>query len=158
MIHCFINLPYARDERWKWPHLRMRELELDKCNLWKDAPGLFSHSLSYRGIKQDVCQCVSKKMGSIAILSSWVWICVDGDLHLHVRGPLELGMHRLGQKYSRLRCFLRVKGLVICFYLGWSGSILQIRNPTIFNKIRWVAGTNDSSTKCLMFQVLFFFS
>ena len=28
---------------------------------------------------------------------------------------------------------------------------------TIFNIIRWVAGTNDSSTKCLMFQVLFFF-
>ena len=24
---------------------------------------------------------------------------------------------------------------------------------TIFNIIRWVAGTNDSSTKCLMFQV-----
>ena len=25
------------------------------------------------------------------------------------------------QKYSRLRCLLCVKGLVICFYLGWSG-------------------------------------
>ena len=31
------------------------------------------------------------------------------------------------------------------------------RNRTIFNIIRWVAGTNDSSTKRLMFQVLFFF-
>ena len=31
------------------------------------------------------------------------------------------------QKYSRLRCFLLAKGLVICFYLGWSGSILQFR-------------------------------
>ena len=31
------------------------------------------------------------------------------------------------QNYSRLRCLLRVKGLVILFYLGWSGSILQIR-------------------------------
>ena len=31
------------------------------------------------------------------------------------------------QKYSRLRCLLRVKGLVICFYLGWSGSILRFR-------------------------------
>jgi hypothetical protein len=29
------------------------------------------------------------------------------------------------QKYSRLRCLLRVKGLVICFYLDWSGSILE---------------------------------
>ena len=30
-------------------------------------------------------------------------------------------------------------------------------NPTIFNIIRWVDGTNDSSTKHLMFQALFFF-
>ena len=30
------------------------------------------------------------------------------------------------QKYSKLRCLLRVKGLVICFYLGWSGSTLLI--------------------------------
>ena len=28
------------------------------------------------------------------------------------------------QIYNRLRCLLRVKGLVISFYLGWSGSIL----------------------------------
>ena len=35
------------------------------------------------------------------------------------------------QKYNRLRCLLRVKGLVICFYLGWSGSILQIRTNII---------------------------
>ena len=31
------------------------------------------------------------------------------------------------KKYSRLRCLLCVKVLVICFYLGWSGSILQFR-------------------------------
>ena len=30
--------------------------------------------------------------------------------------------YSLGQKYRRLRCLLRVKGLVICFYLGWFGS------------------------------------
>ena len=35
------------------------------------------------------------------------------------------------QKYSRLRCLLCVKGLVICFYLGWSGSILQLRQNII---------------------------
>ena len=35
------------------------------------------------------------------------------------------------QKYSRLRCVLRVKGLVICFYLGWSGSTLQFRQNII---------------------------
>ena len=34
-----------------------------------------------------------------------------------------------------------------------------VRSPTIFNiVICWVAGTNDSSTKCLMFQVIFFFT
>ena len=31
------------------------------------------------------------------------------------------------QKYSRLRCLLLVKGVLICFYLGWSGSALPIR-------------------------------
>ena len=35
------------------------------------------------------------------------------------------------QKYSRLRCLLPVKGLVFCFYLGWSGSILQFRQNII---------------------------
>ena len=35
------------------------------------------------------------------------------------------------QKYSRLRCLLRVKGLVICLYLGWSDSILQFRQNMI---------------------------
>ena len=37
----------------------------------------------------------------------------------------------LKQKYSRLRCLLRVKDLAICFYLGWSGSILQFRQNMI---------------------------
>ena len=36
-------------------------------------------------------------------------------------------------------------------------SIVFHWNLTIFNIICWVAGTNDSSSKCLMFQVLFFF-
>ena len=31
------------------------------------------------------------------------------------------------------------------------------KNPAIYNIICWFAGTNDSSTKRLMFQVLFFF-
>ena len=35
------------------------------------------------------------------------------------------------QKYSRLRCLLRVKGLVICFYLGWYGSTLLITKHII---------------------------
>ena len=35
------------------------------------------------------------------------------------------------QKYSRLRCLLRVKGLVFCFYFGWSTSVLQFRQNLI---------------------------
>ena len=37
----------------------------------------------------------------------------------------------MSQKYSRLRWLLCVKGLVICLYLGWSGSILQFRQNII---------------------------
>ena len=35
------------------------------------------------------------------------------------------------QKYSRLRCLLLVKGLVICFHFGWSGSTQPIRTNII---------------------------
>ena len=40
-------------------------------------------------------------------------------------------IHIGNQKYSRLRCLLHVKGLVFCFYFGWSGSILQFRQNII---------------------------
>ena len=40
-------------------------------------------------------------------------------------------LSRYVQKYSRLRCLLHVKALVICFYLGWFGSILQFRQNII---------------------------
>ena len=39
----------------------------------------------------------------------------------------KIHLNTLGQKYSRLRYLIHVKGLAICFYLGWSGSILQFR-------------------------------
>ena len=39
--------------------------------------------------------------------------------------------YSLGQKYRILRCLLRVKGLVICFYLGWFGSTLLITKHII---------------------------
>ena len=42
-----------------------------------------------------------------------------------------LAVNAYVQKYSRLRYLLLVKGLVICFYLGWSGSILPIRTNII---------------------------
>ena len=37
-------------------------------------------------------------------------------------------------------------------------SILKSDNLQYNTLVRWFAGTNDSSTKCLMFQVLFFFT
>ena len=37
----------------------------------------------------------------------------------------------LKKKPCRLRCLLHVKDLAICFYFGWSGSILEIRNKLI---------------------------
>ena len=45
--------------------------------------------------------------------------------------------HRI-QTYSRLRCLVCVKGLVICFYLGWSGSIQQILS-NIAHKWSWLS-------------------
>ena len=42
-----------------------------------------------------------------------------------------LAVNAYVQKYSTLRYLLLVKGLVICFYLGWSGSILPIRTNII---------------------------
>ena len=44
---------------------------------------------------------------------------------------MKLTSHSHTQKYSRPRCLLRVKGLVIFFYLGWSGSILQFKQNII---------------------------
>ena len=46
----------------------------------------------------------------------------------HMQGHRKINKSKgEGQKYSRLRYLLRVKGLVIGFYLGWSGSILGFR-------------------------------
>ena len=42
-----------------------------------------------------------------------------------------ISFDKFRQKYSRLTCLLHVKGLVVCFYLGWSGSILQFRQNII---------------------------
>ena len=54
------------------------------------------------------------------------------------------------QKYSRLRCLLRVKGLVICFYLGWSGSTLPIRNNIIkVSSKSWLLTCNSNITLSL---------
>ena len=51
------------------------------------------------------------------------------------------------QKYSRLRCLLRVKGLVNCFYLGWAGSILQFRqNITKVGSKSWLLTSSSNGT------------
>ena len=44
-----------------------------------------------------------------------------------------------------------------CSYHGCEVHASMSKNPTIFNIIRWVAGTNDSSIKRLMFQIFIFF-
>ena len=51
--------------------------------------------------------------------------------------PVSTDFFTITQKYSRLRCLLCVKGLVICFYLGWAGSILQIRTNIIKVGSNW---------------------
>ena len=35
---------------------------------------------------------------------------------------IQISTYTYTQKYSKLRCLLGVKGLLICFYLDWSGS------------------------------------
>ena len=56
-------------------------------------------------------------------------------LHLEMQTFLCSNITILGQKYSRLRCLLRVKGLVICFLFGlvWQYSSVQ----TKYNKGRF---------------------
>ena len=43
-------------------------------------------------------------------------------LVVRVTKKVVVKLDTLTQKYSRLRCLLCVKSLVICFYLGWSGT------------------------------------
>ena len=54
------------------------------------------------------------------------------------------------QKDSRLRCLLFVKGLVIHFYLGWSGSILQFRQNIVkVGSKSWLLTCNSNITLSL---------
>ena len=51
------------------------------------------------------------------------------------------------QKYSRLRCLLNVKGLVFCFYLGWSDSILRFRQNMIKVRLKsWLHTCSSNIT------------
>ena len=58
-----------------------------------------------------------------AAMLSWVGQWVELVVYKQIQG--------YQQKYSRLRCLLHGKGLVICFYLGWSGSTLLITKHII---------------------------
>ena len=68
---------------------------------------------------------------------------------------LEIHSVRSTKFVSALRSFLSSLQLNQC--LGKLNRITNIKNPTIFNIIRWVAGTIVSLTKHLIFQVLFSF-
>ena len=78
--------------------------------------------------------------------------------------PLLMSVHFLEASCANLVSFkivvllywkyhvIRATGL-----LEWRDFILNTLNPTIFNIIHWADVTNDSLTKPLMFQALFFF-
>ena len=84
--------------------------------------------------------CLEMKL---CIFWRWEWNCPILGKHGYLAQSLawfmsnssyevlrcEFGLF-LAQKYSRLRCLLLVKGLVICFYFGWY-FILQIRTNII---------------------------
>ena len=72
------------------------------------------------------------------------------SLLLLIRGTYIVLQHSLRQKYSRLKCLLRVKGLEICFYLGWSGSILQFRQNIIkVGSKSWLLTCSSNIALCL---------
>ena len=59
-----------------------------------------------------------------------------------------LSMKESWFKSSRLSCLLHVKALVICFYLGWSGSILQFRQNIIkVGSKSWLLTCRSNITK-----------
>ena len=81
-------------------------------------------------LKLIVCLVSSKKKFQYDFLSFFVRSLHSAKEALE-RFLVPYIVHTYIQKYSRLRCLLRVKGLVICFYLGWSGSILHFRQSII---------------------------
>ena len=63
---------------------------------------------------------------------------------------MGISTYRNTQKYSRPRCMLRVKGLVNCFYLGWSGSTLQFRQNMIkVGSNSWLLTCSSNATLSL---------
>ena len=74
---------------------------------------------------------------------------MNQKLPIHVTVYIK-DIKTLGQKYSILRCLLHVKGLVICFYLGWSDRVLQIRTNMIkVGSKSWLLTCNSNITLSL---------
>ena len=72
--------------------------------------------------KQQCLFCMINSSPFMLIL--WIWNVISRFSKIfHMRQKKGLHAIIVWGKKSRLRCLLRVKGLVICFYLGWSGSI-----------------------------------
>ena len=84
-------------------------------------------------IRQKIKQRASMmKRGKVRSINDWVAQSLDKFSLMLIPSANLTALHDCPvQKYSRLRCLLCVKGLVICFYLGWSGSILQFRQNII---------------------------
>ena len=68
-----------------------------------------------------ICHAFSGSCMHVTVFSTfWIW-----TKSLFLEYLLLVCTHK--QKYSRLRCLLHVKDLVVGFYLGWSGHTLLIR-------------------------------
>ena len=83
----------------------------------RGSPGLDSHFKSFKKFQQSNTVSYNAKVFVMKI---------DQQMWRILSQPICIS-----QKYSRLRCLLRVKGLESCFYLGWPGSILQFRQNII---------------------------
>ena len=91
----------------------------------------------------------------IASSTETVLLVVDVPIYIPLR-KREWEFIKNTPESSRV-CFSDGQGDNKGWLVVWKVDRWLARNPTIFIIICWIVGTNDSSTKRLMFQVLFFF-
>ena len=129
-----------------FPNLALVEYHTKWIRIMR-GPGVNTRKFYFKIFFATLCLLVSSLSQIFRILlllwnndSSMHWVTGDysqlGDL-LWSKLTLE-NILTCTQKYSRLRCLLNVKGLVFCFYLGWSGSILQFRNMIKVGSKSWL--------------------
>ena len=71
---------------------------------------------------------LTESIAGLSIVMENPDIFKEKNMCTYLKRPIYLfTLYSLYQKYSRLRCLLRFKGLVIGFYLGWSGHTFLIR-------------------------------